>query len=353
MAGNIRMDSHKLMLHPERVAAWRAGRLIYPIEMEIGISGACNHRCIFCAIDYIGYKPNMLRLSVLRPNLQIMGQKGIRSIIFAGEGEPLLNPEAPDIINCAKQCGMDAALSTNAALLTPDKASACLKSLSWMRVSIAGASAAVYEKIHQCRPGELSNVLDNMAAAAEIKKRDNLPVTLGAQMLLLPENKDEVLALGRMVKKIGFDYFTVKPFSPHPSSKSKVQVDYSEAGAIGEELALLVSGDFQVYFRAQSIENLAMEKPYTACEGLHFMAHMDAKGDVFPCVAYVGRQDFNYGNIYQTDFAQIWESERAQKIRKIFKDEFIHRSCRKACRLDEMNKYLHELKYPHAHVNFI
>ncbi|MBR2143693.1 SPASM domain-containing protein, partial [Anaerovibrio sp.] len=153
--------------------------------------------------------------------------------------------------------------------------------------------------------------------------------------------------------EIGFDYFTVKPFSPHPSSKSKVNVDYSEASDIGIELKQYETEKFKIYFRAQSMENLVMEKSYTACEGVNFMAHMDAEGNVFPCVVYVGQDKFNYGNIYEKDFASIWESERARKISAGFNDAFIHKFCRKACRLDEMNKYLHELKYPGAHVNFI
>ena len=47
MADKIRMDSHKLIYHPERVAAWKRGENIYPIELEIGLTNACNHRCIF------------------------------------------------------------------------------------------------------------------------------------------------------------------------------------------------------------------------------------------------------------------------------------------------------------------
>ena len=353
MADNIRMDSHKLLFHPDRVAAWQRGEIIYPIEMEIGLSGACNHRCIFCAVDYVGYTPNLLKLQTLAPNLTIMGKKGVKSIIFAGEGEPLVNPETPEIINFAKKCGMDTAMSTNAALFTKEKAASCLKSLSWVRVSIAGATDATYEKIHQCAHGDLGKVLANMASAADIKRSNKLSVTLGAQLLLLPENKDEVVKLAQMVREIGFDYFTVKPFSPHPSSKSKVNVDYSEASDIGIELKQYETEKFKIYFRAQSMENLVMEKSYTACEGVNFMAHMDAEGNVFPCVVYVGQDKFNYGNIYEKDFASIWESERARKIRAGFNDAFIHKFCRKACRLDEMNKYLHELKYPGAHVNFI
>ena len=58
MSDKIRMDSHKLIFHPERICAWLNGEKIYPIEVEIAPSGACNHRCVFCALDYIGYKPN-------------------------------------------------------------------------------------------------------------------------------------------------------------------------------------------------------------------------------------------------------------------------------------------------------
>ena len=353
MSENIRMDSHKLLYHPRRVADWLQGKPIYPIEMEIGLSGACNHRCIFCAVDYMEYKPNMLKADVLLPNLELMGKKGLRSIIYAGEGEPLVNPDAPEIFNRTKESGIDAAMSTNGALFTKEKAEACLKSLSWVRVSIAGATDATYERIHQCKQGDLQRVLKNLEDAVAVKRDQKLNTTLGAQLLLLPENKDEVVMLAKVVRDLGFDYFTVKPFSQHPSSKAKLTVDYSEAEEIGREVRQYETDTFKVYFRSNSIENLNMEKPYDTCEGLHFMAYMDAEGDVFPCIVFMGQKEFVYGNIHEKTFSEIWESERARKIRTVFDDAFIHKHCRKTCRLDEMNKYLHELKHPGAHVNFI
>ena len=71
MADNIKIDSHKLIYHPDRVAKWKNGELIYPLELEIGISGACNHRCIFCAVDYMEYRPKMLNLEIMKKNLEI------------------------------------------------------------------------------------------------------------------------------------------------------------------------------------------------------------------------------------------------------------------------------------------
>ena len=350
---DIRMDSHKLIYHPERVAAWQRGELIYPIEMEIGISGACNHRCIFCAVDYMEYQPRMLDTAVLIHNLEILGQKGLKSIIYAGEGEPMAHPDAPQIINATKENGIDAAMSTNGALFTFEKAKECMKSLTWVRYSIAGATDKTYEYIHQCKKGDLQVVLKNMEDAVKVKKDQKLSTTLGAQLLLLPENKDEVVILGKMMREIGFDYFTVKPFSQHPSSKAKLQVDYSEAEDVGKELRELQTDNFKIYFRSQSIENLGMEKPYHDCCGLHFMTYMDSAGDVFPCIVFMGQDEYIYGNIYKEDFDKIWESERSIGIRDIFCGDFIKKNCRKNCRLDEMNKYLEELRYPGEHINFI
>lgn len=353
MADNIRMDSHKLLYHPQRVADWLNGKLIYPIEMEVGLSGACNHRCIFCAVDYMEYQPRILDADVYIKNLKLMGEHGLKSIIYAGEGEPLTHPAAPDIFNRTKENGIDAAMSTNGVLFTKEKANACMASLTWIRVSIAGATDKTYEKIHQCREGDLGRVLRNLEDAVAIRQDNKLHTTLGAQLLLLPENKDEVVSLAKILREIGFDYFTVKPFSQHPSSKAKLSVDYSEAEEIGKELQSYQTDTFKVYFRSRSIENLAMEKPYKECCGVHFMTYLDSAGDVFPCIVFMGQEDFVYGNIYKQTFPEIWESERAKKIRATFDDAFIHKHCRKTCRLDEINKYLHELKNPGAHVNFI
>lgn len=353
MADSIRMDSHKLLYHPNRVADYLAGKLIYPIEMEVGISGACNHRCIFCAVDYMEYQPRMLDAEVIIRNLEILGKKGLKSIIYAGEGEPMAHPKAPEIINATKGSGIDAAMSTNGALFSEGKASECLKSLTWVRYSIAGATDETYEKIHQCPKGDLQKVLRNMESAVKVKRDQGLRTTLGAQLLLLPENKDEVVMLGKMMREIGFDYFTVKPFSQHPQSKAKLQVDYSEADEIGKELKKLQTEEFKIFFRSQSIENLGMEKPYHDCCGLNFMTYMDSAGDVFPCIVFMGNDEYIYGNINDSDFDEIWESERAARIRNKFKGSFIKENCRKNCRLDEINKYLEALRFPGEHVNFI
>ena len=55
------IDTHKLAYHPDRVAQiveagsdWSKHINVRPIYAEISTSGACNHRCTFCSVDYIG-----------------------------------------------------------------------------------------------------------------------------------------------------------------------------------------------------------------------------------------------------------------------------------------------------------
>ena len=349
----IRMDSHKLLYHPRRVADWLDGNLIYPIEMEVGLSGACNHRCIFCAVDYMEYQPNFFDTKIVLSTLCDLASKGLKSVIYSGEGEPLLHKDAPLIIAKTKEFGIDAALATNGVLLTKEKAEACLHALTWVRFSIAAATDTTYQKIQRGKPGDFGRVLNNLEDAAAIKREKNLTTTLGAQLLLLPENRDEVVMLARILRDIGLDYLTVKPFSQHPSSIAKRTIDYSESDALAKELKSIATETFQIHFRWRSMENVVQEKSYDRCRALPFMTHIDAKGEVVPCIAFVGDKNLCYGNLYEKSFLEIWESPRTEEIMNTFCGDFLRNKCRKACRLDEMNKYLHELKHPGAHVNFI
>ena len=353
MVQDIRMDSHKLVYHPEAVARWLKGENIYPIELEIGLTNACNHRCIFCAVDYTGYQPDRISGDILKDNLVELAPRGLKSIIYAGEGEPLLHREAPDIINYTKSLGIDAALSTNGALLTPEISKECLKSLTWIRFSVAGINASTYNKIQQGGPHDLEKVLANMQEAVKVKKDQKLKTTLGVQLLLLPDNKDELVQMGKELKKIGVDYFTIKPFSQHPQSQQILQVDYQEMLELEEKVKSLETESFKIYFRAHAMKKLECKRGYQHCWALPFMVYVDAKGNLWPCIVFMGKDELKYGNLNEETFCQIWEGSHRREIIKYFMEMDLEKNCRELCRLDEMNRYLDALKNPGGHVNFI
>jgi len=92
-----KIDNHKLMYHPDRVRDYLEGKLIYPLYIEISPAGACNHRCTFCAVDYIGYVVRFLDAEILKGRLSEMAGCGVKSVMYAGEGEPLLHKHLAEI----------------------------------------------------------------------------------------------------------------------------------------------------------------------------------------------------------------------------------------------------------------
>ena len=72
--------------------------------------------------------------------------------------------------------------------------------------------------------------------------------------------------------------------------------------------------DFSVYFRANAMKKMHHKKCYSECYGLPFMTHIDAKGNVWPCVAHIGTEEFCYGNIYEQTFEEMWEGNKRKQI---------------------------------------
>ena len=353
MAENIRMDSHKLIYHPDVVARWLLGENIYPIEIEISPSGSCNHRCVFCAVDYIGYQPSFLDKDIILRDIRQMSRKGLKSVICSGEGEPLLNKDMPDIANEIKACGVDVAMSTNGVLFTKDKINECIQAFTWIRFSVASMEQSSYDQIQRGKPDDLERVKANLADAVQVKKDKKLKTTLGVQCLLLPENMAQLPDMAKQIREIGVDYLTVKPYSQHLHSENTFQIDYNVMLELEQDIRQYETDDFSVYFRANAMKKMHHKKCYSECYGLPFMTHIDAKGNVWPCVAHIGTEEFCYGNIYEQTFEEMWEGNKRKQIIKKLNTWNINKVCRDACRLDEINKYLDELKHPGEHVNFI
>lgn len=351
MKDKLRIDSHKLIFHPERVARWLKGENIPPLYMEIGPIGRCPHRCIYCAFDYLNYQGPILQSDILKQTLTDATNQGLKSIMFAGEGEPLMHPDISQLSKFAFSLGLDIAISTNGLLFEEELANECLPALSWIRFSLDAATTKTYTKIHRCQPQDFHKVLQNIQRATA--QREFHSCIISIQALLLPQNKKEMVALASLARELGADNLAIKPFSKHPLSFHDFDADYSDYQSLQQELEAFKTDNFSVIFRSHAICKITEdEKPYQECLGLPFTTYIDSSGDVYACSSFLGNKDFIYGNIYQYTFSEIWEGQaRKEVLRRV--SEMGVASCRKACRLDEINRYLWELKYPHQHVNFI
>jgi GTP 3',8-cyclase len=342
---NLRIDSHKLMYHPARVLEWqvaeRSGdwevaKRCYPIYVEVSPVGACNHRCTFCAVDYIGYQARSLDGALLRERLAEMAALGVKSIMFAGEGEPLLHKEINTTVIAARAAGLDVAFTTNGVLL--DRLEA-LDDCTWVKVSVNAGTPDTYARVHRAPARDWDRVWKNLAAAAKRKG----PCTLGVQMVLLPENQHEIEALEHKAAEAGIDYVVVKPYSQHKLSLTREYERFRPAQA--------VSGA-RVIVREESFKT--QEIPYEKCHATpYFWAYIMASGDVYSCSAYLLDPRFRLGNISRNSFREIWEGDERKANWDLVRNHLDIRECRLNCRMDKANRYLNELATGVPHANFI
>lgn len=351
-----KIDSHKLMYHPGRLSDWLKGEQVYPIYMEISPAGSCNHRCIFCGKDFMGYKHKFLETGIFKQRLKEMGKLGVKSIMYAGEGEPCLHKDIADIIIATKKSGIDVAVTTNGVLFNQSLVEETLEDITWVKVSIDAANDSTYVKIHRARSGDLDKVMGNMAYADEVRKKKKYNCTLGMQVILLPDNYDEIELLARKAKSIGMDYLVVKPYSQHPLSKTVrfKDIKYNKYLDLASNLEKYNSKDFNVIFRVYSMQKWdEANRDYRHCLALAFWAYIDAEGNVWACSMYLTKDKFLLGNINENSFKDIWEGKKRKELTRWAAQDLNTDKCRVNCRMDEVNRYLWDLTHPSEHVNFI
>jgi cyclic pyranopterin phosphate synthase len=367
MADRYSIDSHKLIYHPKRVSQWldatdnwEQAKEVYPIYVEISPVGACNHRCSFCAVDYIGYQSRRLDHSVLQERLAEMGQLGVKSVMFAGEGEPLLHKQITDLVLACSEAGIDVSFTTNATVMPADFLETALPYVEWIKASVNAGSAETYAQVHRTQAKDFHRALSNLKQAIAHRDTHSLHCTIGAQSLLLPENAHEMRDFARLCRdELGLDYLVIKPYSQHNFSQTRryADIDYTEYLTLEEQLSKENSNRFQVIFRGHTMRKYmeTENERYSRCSATPFFwAYVMADGSVYGCSAYLLDERFKYGNLNEQSFKAIWQGEKRRKNFNYIRNAMDISQCRKNCRMDEINRYLDALRSTKVrHVNFI
>lgn len=308
--------------------------------------------CSFCAVDYIGYKARSIDVPTMSMALQSMAENGVKSIMFAGEGEPLLHKNIDRFVSDAHGFGLDVAFTTNGVLL--DKLFPVLDKIKWIKVSLNAGDKETYAKVHQTKEADWDRVWGNLSSARKIQPKGT---AMGIQCVVLPDNISSLPSLVQMAKEIGLDYVVLKPYSQHKSSDSKRYAELTYDKAVVDtfkELEAQSTPETQIIARTNAISSWnSGAHEYNKCLSTPFFwAYVMATGDVYSCSAYLLDDRFNMGNINTHSFKDIWEGPKRENHIEFMKTLDIS-GCRLNCRMNQVNKYLDMLERSNLHKNFI
>jgi radical SAM protein with 4Fe4S-binding SPASM domain len=289
------------------------------------------------------------------------GKIGVKSIAIIGEAEPLINPNVYEAIITGSHAGIDMALASNIILWKKNQiAKEALGHLKWLRINISAASDSTFRKIHNSN--QFNTAIDNIKHIVELKKKNQLDVTIGLQMVLTPDNLSEVVPLAKLGKKLNVDYFVVKQCSDLPDNSIGVynkleEYKKSEYTNILKTAEQLSTSQYSVIIKWPQIQNEG-KRSYTQCLGAPFLLHIAGDGRVYSCANFYEhpeyKQQFLLGDITKDSFESIVNSEHYwQCMKKILTEINTQCICQSNCRTNSINEFLHNYTNPPQHLNFI
>lgn len=310
--GDLVLDGTKLAWHLERVREWQDGKRIAPITIDMALTRACQYGCKFC---YSALQQNAIsRITepVMDRFLEDCAEIGVKAVSFVSDGESTLSPVFPFAVRKGNHVGLSMACGTNAERLTPDKAEEILPYLTYLRVNFSAGHPKRYAQIMGVKEQFFWKVCHNVSAMVEMKRRNNWPVTLGLQMVLMPEDADQIIPIAQLGRDLGVDYTVIKHCSDNEDGD--LGVNYAGYAALADRLKCaesLSTPTYRCVVKWNKI-NAAGTRSYQRCYGPPFILQISGSGLVAPCGMLFNERYSHYhiGNICHTPFKEIWQSDR-------------------------------------------
>ncbi|SVE37689.1 uncharacterized protein METZ01_LOCUS490543, partial [marine metagenome] len=211
---------------------------------------------------------------------------------------------------------MSMASGTNGYLVTKDVSERILSSLTYMRINFDAGTPDSYAKIMGVPPEFYHKVVDNIRDMVAIKKRDNLDVTIGMQMVLLPQYGEEVLPLTELALELGVDYLVIKHCSDDEEGSLGVDYQkYKDWYDVLRQAEAMSNETTQVSAKWNKI-TVEGKREYSQCYGAPFLLQISGSGLVAPCgMLFNDRyRKFHMGNIVDESFKDIVESDRYWEV---------------------------------------
>lgn len=333
------------ILHGERA-------FIGPIRASFGLTNRCNVRCIHC-FYYSPFldKPSLqpLRLSrrsgedspgqeELRKLQQVdldmeRAQKTVKDLLrmgtrhyeFTGNGEPFLHPLALDLLSLVKRQDSTCLVKTNGTPVGRAMAEELVRiGLDELRVSTLAGTPEMYRKTHHGASESLFHRLkETLLYMAEQKAVRNVRhplITLSFS--ILKQNVEGIIDFAKFAVEVKADRVRYWPVDPvdDPDLKKMVptedqapilheQLDEAKMYLASNNLRWRIYNPAHVFYTKLNTSSVYRNIP---CYYGWLAVRVCADGEIYPCC----RCYRSLGNIYESDFEEIWNGEKYRRYRR-------------------------------------
>jgi MoaA/NifB/PqqE/SkfB family radical SAM enzyme len=368
LAKELILDGTKIEWYQDRIKDWSDGKKIAPVTIDIALTRSCNYGCHFCYAMTQENDRSVITKDHIYSFLDDAAEIGVKGISLVSDGESTVSPIFVETIQRGHQNKLSMACATNGFLLNEDKLKKILPALTYIRFNISAGEPKRYAEIMGCKEEWFQKVVKNIELAVKIKKEMQLDVTIGMQMVFMPQYHDQIIPLAELGKKLRPDYLIIKQCSDDEYGSLGVNYnDYEKHYDLLKSAEKLSIDKYEVRIKWSKIESKGV-RTYQRCYGPPFLLQMSGSGLIAPCGQLFNEKfkKFHIGNITNNRFKDIWNSERYWEVMNYISSSYFNaqKMCGNLCLQHKVNEFLDgykkgyvELKQPSSlkpkHISFL
>jgi MoaA/NifB/PqqE/SkfB family radical SAM enzyme len=289
-----------------------------PRDLFIGTESRCNLRCEMCA-NWLMPKEQHGSMSFqgFRRILDQFKSYQTNTVIFAGEGEPFLNPDLIRMMKYAKNRRFTTEIFTNGTLINRSNVKDLVANLNQMRFSVDGAKKETYEAIR--KGANFENTMNKISLFIKTKKDCNSKVVTHIDFVYMTLNRNEIVDIVSLAHKLGVDNVNITMVRKMFPGKHIAQYDekIKDLKVESESVPYLLKKASILSKRLGMGFSVTPSKPFASrCDWPWMSCFISHDGFSTPCCLSTHPDVINFGNLFETPFSEIWNNPSYRAFRR-------------------------------------
>ncbi len=298
-----------------------------PVTMDIEPTTGCNFRCTMCQVSSPDFVSKNLDFEMFKKIIEDNNQ--LLKIKLQGMGEPLVNTKFFDMVDFASKRGIVSEITTNGSLLNETNIVKLFNSnLSRITISIDGATSETFEKIRV--KSNFDQVVRNCKNLVKHFKKKIIRPEISAWCVIQNDNVSEFNKIYELCREIGFDKLTYQFYlsgwgkDEWNSINKNKRIDIKNIKDQIKEVQIKGSKEaMEVNIFDENLLSFSRQ-----CVWPWESSYISKTGDVVPCCIIGDEKVVSFGNIKDSSFKEIWNSENYKNFRKDIKTNKIPDYCK-------------------------
>jgi MoaA/NifB/PqqE/SkfB family radical SAM enzyme len=260
----------------------------------------------------------------VRAAVREAARMGTRRFLFTGNGEPLMHPDAVELMALGKGAGSFCALNTNGHLLDRDVCDALVAmGFDELRVNALAGTRRTYGQTHSgVAEAGFDRLKDNLLYLAGLKKgAGTRRPRVALVQVVIGANHDGLLDFARFAAEVGAEEVQYRPFfdtgdprlsrlTPTEQQADHVRASLPEAKTYLDSRGIAENTRYFAWVFGRQLDTTALYQAIPCYYGW-LMSRLDVDGNVYFCC----RCYDPLGNVEDRSFREIWLGEGYRRAR--------------------------------------